>query len=88
MHGYWNGTYSDGWMMVHGAFWIIFLAALLIGAVFLLRSSRSDQGRRNGPTALELLDQRYAKGEIDREEYLQRKKDIMEEQPGRSDLER
>ena len=88
MHGYWSGSYSDGWMMVHGAFWIVFLAAVLIGAIYLPRSSRLDQGRRNGSTALELLDQRYAKGEIDREKYLQRKKDFLEGQPGLSDLER
>jgi hypothetical protein len=30
--------------------------------------------------ALELLDRRYAKGEIEREEYLQREKDIFETQ--------
>jgi putative membrane protein len=31
-----------------------------------------------GRSALDQLDERYARGEIDREEYLERKKDITE----------
>lgn len=81
MHGYWNSSYSEGWMVVHGAFWIIILAALVIGTVYLLRSSRREGNERAGQTPLEILDRRYAEGEIDREEYLQRKQDVLDGQP-------
>ena len=40
-----------------------------------LGKSGKDDG---GSSALEQLDDRYAKGEIDREEYLQRKQGIIE----------
>ena len=33
-------------------------------------------GRRSTPSARDILDERYARGEIDREEYLKRKQDI------------
>lgn len=75
---YWSDGHPAGWMIFHGAFWILLLAALLIGAVFLVRSMRSGSKEHQGPTALDVLDQRYARGEIDRDEYLRRKSDILE----------
>lgn len=77
-HYYWSGGHPGGWMIFHGASWILLLAALLIGAVVLVRSMRSSSKERQGPTALDILDQRYARGEIDREEYFRRKSDILE----------
>jgi putative membrane protein len=75
MHDYfWGGGGWGGWMLVHGAFWLLLLALIVFGAVVLMRGSRSPgQG-----SALDLLNERYARGEIDRDEYLQRKKDILE----------
>lgn len=34
-------------------------------------------GGAEGPTPLQILEQRYARGEIDREEFLQRKADLQ-----------
>jgi len=39
-------------------------------------SSRPDTQPRSSETAHEILEKRYAKGEITREEYLQMKKDL------------
>jgi putative membrane protein len=60
----------------HGAMWIVWLLisvgiVLLLG--FLLRGPwwggpGDDRGGR-GPTAREILDQRYARGEITKEQY-------------------
>jgi putative membrane protein len=76
MHYYWNGGAWGGWMIVHAVFWIVLLALLIVGALAIARGYRRDGG---GPgSALDLLNERYARGEIDREEYLQRKKDISE----------
>ena len=54
-------------------FFLLLLAAviLLVQAVF--NERRPDPSRTN---ANDVLDERYAKGEIDREEYLRRRQDI------------
>ncbi|MBR0552709.1 SHOCT domain-containing protein [Stakelama marina] len=78
-YGYFDDGYSAGWMILHGVFWLILLAALVIGATWMLRASRRDQDLEESgrePSALELLDRRYARGEIGREEYLQTKYDL------------
>ncbi len=75
----WDGT---GWMMIFGGlFWLVLIALGVAGAVWFVGASR-----RRGPdmqlterkhSALEILEQRYARGEIDREEYLEKKKDML-----------
>ncbi|HHS97004.1 MAG TPA: hypothetical protein ENK08_03770 [Chloroflexi bacterium] len=52
-------------------FWGLFLALVVGGLVFLLRQAtgtRSPTGRGDG-AALRILDERFARGEIGREEY-------------------
>lgn len=56
-----------------GLWWIL----LVVGAVLLVRwifSARA--ARRGGTGALEILAERYARGEIDREEFQNRKRDL------------
>ena len=73
MMGYgWNGFGLLGWIPML-LFWIL----LILGAVALLRylggSARSgDKGR----SPLDILKERYAKGEIDKKEFEQMKKDL------------
>ncbi len=76
-YGYWSGGGTGAWMIFHGAFWVLLVVALIAG-VFLIRPNRIGGREDEASTALDLLDQRYAKGEIDRDEYLQRKKDIVD----------
>ena len=59
------------WMIV----WLAVLVAIIVGLVRWLSGLGGD-GRRSTPTARDILDERYARGEIDREEYLKRKQDI------------
>ncbi len=72
---------QDGMMMgpMMMIFMLVFmalvLAALIAGVVWLVRTL--SDGRRSGAsTALEALEVRYARGEIDRDEYLQRRNDL------------
>jgi putative membrane protein len=64
-----------------GLLGLVLVAALVAGAVVLLRYAL-DRGRGGAggesqpPSARDLLDRRYAAGEIDREEYLRRKQDL------------
>jgi putative membrane protein len=60
-------------MMVGGTLaWILVLAALGIGIWWLVKRSR----RASGSSALALLRERYARGEITREEFEARRKDL------------
>jgi putative membrane protein len=71
---------ADSWHHDGFGWWIIFplLWLLLIGsAIVLLARSRGGWGPSRGgdrrETALELLDARYARGEIDLDEYRERR---------------
>jgi putative membrane protein len=72
--------YGMGWFggIIMIAFWI----AVIVGIVLLIRwliiSTRTDsQGMNSGDSALEILKKRYARGEIDREEFEEKKKNII-----------
>ena len=69
---YWGGW--GAWMIFHWLFWLVLLGLVVWAGVGLSRSRRADGTK----TALDLLNDRYARGEIDRDEYLLRKKDIQE----------
>ncbi|HXK32882.1 MAG TPA: SHOCT domain-containing protein [Dehalococcoidia bacterium] len=62
-----------GWWMVFGWVWMALLIALVVWAVVAVTSREgSAQGRGEGD-ALEILRRRYARGEIDEEEFEQRR---------------
>ncbi len=75
-----HGWMHPGWG--GGGFGLIFmfvpLALLIVLAVVLVRwlSGDGEGGDRRGARARAILDERYARGEIDREEYLRRRNDI------------
>jgi putative membrane protein len=78
---WWGG----GWYgMIFGPLIMILVLALLIVAVVLLvrwasgpwPGAPAAQHVPPGRTPLDILNDRYARGEIEREEYLQRRKDI------------
>ncbi|GAA4644033.1 hypothetical protein GCM10023115_19930 [Pontixanthobacter gangjinensis] len=72
-------SWGCGASLVHTLLGLLVLAAIIITTILLTRrlgSSRAEKS--NGKVAMDRLDERYANGEIDREEYLQRKKDILE----------
>jgi len=74
MHNWMDG----GWPM-GGLFWIAVVAIIGYGvfAVAQRGSGNSSRMTDGGSPALRTLDERYAKGEIDREDYLRRKRDIL-----------
>jgi putative membrane protein len=79
---YWDGMgmMSWGWTPLHGVFALLFLIVAIVAAVALVRAisggrdAAGSSDRRS--RALDLLEERYAKGEIDRDEYRQKKGDI------------
>lgn len=79
--GYMMGQGWGAWGIVHGLFSLLILVAITVITFVLVRQMMSGEQKTDGkprPTALDQLDERYARGEIDPEEYLQRKKDISE----------
>jgi len=71
------GDYGWGWGgMGMGLSMLVFWGLLIVGIVLLARyTGRSGDGGRE-KSALDLLKERYARGEIEREEFLQKKKDL------------
>lgn len=78
VEGPWHWWDHSGWywaMGLHGLFWVALIAAVVALIVVLTRSSRSGD-RGSDVSARSALDLRYARGEIDRGEYLERKRDL------------
>lgn len=75
MWGYMN-EYGWGGM---GLGMLLFWGLLIAGIVILVRCSRGSGTSRKGErekSALDLLKERYARGEIEKEEFEQKKRDI------------
>ena len=79
-----NGACQNaGWgnaMMFHGFFSLLLFLLGIVGIAILFRIGlrpRAGSGDAvNRPPALDVLERRYASGEIDREEYMQKKADL------------
>ena len=73
------GGWGTGWF--GGIFMIIFWILILVGLVLLIKwlfqtTNRHQSGDAGGSRALEILKERYARGEIDRNEFEKMKMDL------------
>jgi len=68
-----------GYGMGMGWWWIIGLVIVIavIGIVVKSMNQNTGSTQNTGKTALDILKERYAKGEIDKKEFEERKKDLM-----------
>lgn len=84
----WYGTDGWGWGwglgMIHGLLWWVFV---ILGIVLLLRLLARGSGGSSAPpaappppaeTALDILKKRYARGEIGKAEFEEKKRDLQE----------
>jgi putative membrane protein len=74
MHSGWGAMGLD--MLGMAFFWIVVLVALIVLARNLFGGPRPP--RDDDKTALEILEARYARGEIGREEFERRRHDLAE----------
>jgi putative membrane protein len=75
--GYYMGEYGWGWMLL-GALHMMLFWALVIGGIWLLvRGLGGGVGTRPRSQALDILDERYARGDIDQAEYEKRRADLL-----------
>ncbi len=72
-HGFQGHAWEMGWG------WIIGLIILGITVWLIVKSINQNRASRDSSTksAMDILKERYAKGEIDEEEYDERKKNLM-----------
>ncbi len=80
MYGPWDGGGWWGFGMM--LFSLLFLGLIVVGVVFLVRSfSQDDRSahRSGGSRALDILDERFARGEIDQTEYEERRRTLTGE---------
>lgn len=62
---------GGGLMMV---LWSVLLAASVLGGIWLVvRGARASGGSPSSPGAMDILEERYARGEIDRDEFEERR---------------
>ena len=92
MGGWGPGYYGPGMMagmmggfgLFWGMLWLLVLVGIVGGILFLIRGAFTCRHRQgcgsigsdNGNAVLKLLDDRYARGEIERDEYLEKRKDL------------
>ncbi len=63
------------WMVV----WLGFLILIIVGIFFIVRAlaGKRISGEKGEKSALDILNEKYARGEITRDEYNEKKKDIL-----------
>ncbi len=91
MHGF-GGGYGPGYGMLggwggggffpfHGIFSLLLLVLVIVAVVWLVRAMLRPQDRtpraEHRTAGLDILDQRYARGELSRDEYLQKRGDVL-----------
>ena len=72
--------FGMGWLgfIVMGIFWILIIVAIIFLIRWLVVSSRGgSHSQKSEETAIEILKKRYAKGEINREEFEEIKRDLI-----------
>ncbi|WP_159520184.1 SHOCT domain-containing protein [Sunxiuqinia indica] len=75
-----NGFEGHSWGMGMGWWWIIGLIIIVVVVWMLvkgLNQNNQSTNQRTGKTALDILKERYARGEIDKQKFEEQKKDLL-----------
>jgi len=78
MHPMWGiwGVWGFGMMLIMLVFWGLIIVGLVLGIRWLISQGRESRSTPLSDTALDILRQRYARGEIDKEEFEAKKRDL------------
>jgi len=72
MHPMWTGAWAIGVMLAILLFWVVVIVGFVVGLRWLFGRKRSSPA----DAALTILRERYARGDINKEEFEQKKKDL------------
>ena len=74
--GMWHGTWVWGHMVVGGLMMLVFWVAVIALIILILRwlSGNARAQHPRGDSALDILEARFARGEIEREEFEEKKR--------------
>ena len=75
MMGGWGGSVSPWWSVLSLVFGVLVIAGVGLLVVWGVRQLGSEAGNRE-PSALEILKERYARGELNRDQYEQMRRDL------------
>jgi putative membrane protein len=67
------GDWGAGWWILMAAMMVVFWGLVILGIVWVIRSLGPGRPHQHAATALDLLDQRLASGEITPKEYRERR---------------
>lgn len=81
MMGYGWGMGFGGWILI-GLLWVVVLGFVVWGAIALLGGARTG-GRAQAQTPEEILDRRFAQGELDPEQYQRARQQLTSTRTGR-----
>lgn len=73
--GTWNGR-GGSWAMLLGM--VVFWGGLILAVGYVIRESRRSDARSDEPQAIQILEQRFARGEIDHDEFEERRRVLSE----------
>ena len=73
MMGNWGYGMMGGYGFLNIFFWILIIVGIVLLVVWLVRRAPQWQQVRGEESAMEILKKRYARGEIDREEFEEKK---------------
>lgn len=74
-----NGIMGQGmgiWMLLGLIFWIFLIVGIVFLLIWVVRKA-SGRGTEKEESALDILKKRYAKGEISKEEYEEKRRDLL-----------
>lgn len=73
------GAWGPGMMLFMMVFWIAILVLIIVAIVYMVRQLKggAKEGRRAEETPLDILKKRYARGKMDRQEFEEKKRDLM-----------
>ena len=72
-----HGMMGGGMGIVMMIFWIVLVAALVLLFTGLVNGLRGTKQNQESVSSMEILKQRYARGEIDKTEYEEKRQDIL-----------